>query len=104
MLYALLKTFKATLRTRLSHFSPKISILPNEQAVPNDCLLHFGADWIKEHTQYLNRNIKYAQNRSHSKKWDIVISKNKINIRSSGFCSLQSKVGVFCDTFIECGG
>ena len=71
---------------------------------PNNVLIHFGADWIKEHTQYLNRNIKYAQNHSHSKKWDIVISKNKINIRSSGFCSLQSKVGVFCDTFIECGG
>ena len=33
MLNALLKTFKSTLKTKLSHFPPKTSILPNEQAV-----------------------------------------------------------------------
>ena len=78
MIYALLKTFKATLRTRLSHFSPKISILPNEQAVPNDCLLHFGADWIKEHTQYIHRNIKYTEDRQHSKEVDIFIAEKHV--------------------------
>ena len=34
MLNALLPTFKSTLKTKLSHFPPKTSILPNEQAVP----------------------------------------------------------------------
>ena len=33
MLNALLTTFKSTLKTKLNHFPPKTSLLPNEQAV-----------------------------------------------------------------------
>ena len=45
---------------------------------PDDILAHFGEDWIKEHTQYIHRNIKNAEDRNHSKMWDIFISENNV--------------------------
>ena len=45
---------------------------------PNDCLIHFGPNWIKEHKQYIHRNIKYAEDRQHSKEWDTFIAEEHL--------------------------
>ena len=45
---------------------------------PDDILAHFGADWIKEHTQYIHRNNKFIEDRQQSKKWDIFINEKHL--------------------------
>ena len=45
---------------------------------PDDILAHFGEDWIKEHTQYIHRNVKYTEDRNHSKMWDIFLSEKDL--------------------------
>ena len=45
---------------------------------PDDILAHFGTDWIKEHTQYIHINKKYAEDRQQSKKWEIFIAEKHL--------------------------
>ena len=45
---------------------------------PDDILAHFGGDQIKEHTQYIHRNVNYTEDRNHSKMWDIFLSEKNL--------------------------
>ena len=45
---------------------------------PDDILAHFGTDWIKEHTQYIHINKKYAEDCQQSKKWEIFIAEKHL--------------------------
>ena len=37
---------------------------------PRDVINHFKVDWIQKRKHFIKRNLKYAQDRFHSQKWD----------------------------------